>query len=206
MLTPSLSITDQLLISLSRKSIMMQAAALSLQLFVIAVALQCCLLPNRQAVAAQEQNDVAAAAAAATTQRYSAEPRHGGSLVPPPRGHSCMATSSRPVHRLKVEGKVFCLRLPRVLKNPPVDVTGTKKFVRTYNDTCGLYGVVFSTFVPAGAGPPPHVHFAGTYVLDTTDILPHQFSNSLSTTIAVRYNENLAGCGPSSGGHFTVAC
>jgi hypothetical protein len=47
------------------------------------------------------------------------------------------------------------------LKNPEVDVLGTKKFVRTYDDTCGLYGIVFSTFVPEKGGPPPHIHWAG---------------------------------------------
>lgn len=40
------------------------------------------------------------------------------------------------------------------------DVTGTKSFVRTYRDTCGLYSIVFSKEVPAGAGPMPHVHYA----------------------------------------------
>jgi len=51
--------------------------------------------------------------------------------------------------------------MPRYLKNPRTDVSGGSTFPRTFNDTCGLYGVTFHPFIPAGGGPDPHLHLAG---------------------------------------------
>ncbi|WIA38506.1 hypothetical protein OEZ86_001828 [Tetradesmus obliquus] len=77
----------------------------------------------------------------------------------PPR--ACVAKDDRAVRLITLaNGQTFCLRMPRYLKNPELDVLGKKKFARTFDDTCGLYGIVFSPFVPAGGGPPPHIHYA----------------------------------------------
>ena len=62
-----------------------------------------------------------------------------------------------PYHTLKTTPP-FCLPAPTQM-----DVLKDKKFVRTHNDTCGLYGIVLSIFLPKGAGPDPHVHAAGAY-------------------------------------------
>jgi hypothetical protein len=80
----------------------------------------------------------------------------------PRPGAPCIGTAERPARLITLSnGQTFCLRLPRFLKTPELDVLGTKKFARTYDDTCGLYGIVFSTFVKQGGGPPPHIHHAG---------------------------------------------
>jgi hypothetical protein len=74
----------------------------------------------------------------------------------------CIGTAERPARFITLSnGQTFCLRLPRLLKNPELDVLGSKKFARTYDDTCGLYSIVYSTFVGQGTGPPPHIHYAG---------------------------------------------
>eukprot|EP00775_Hariotina_reticulata_P009627 gene9627-9787_t len=96
-------------------------------------------------------------ASAASTAHF----KHGPGRYPPShKRQDCQERPGRPVHRLTVEGRVFCLRLPRLLKNPQLDVTGTKHYARTYNDTCGLYGIVYTLTSPPGFGPPPHVHYA----------------------------------------------
>lgn len=95
---------------------------------------------------------------------------------------SCEGTTARPVRKITLpSGEVFCLRLPRFLKNPELDVLGNKQFVRTWNDACGLYGIVFSPHVPARGGPPPHIHFAGnpTAVL-TLCLRPPQLEHDLA--------------------------
>lgn len=108
------------------------------------------LLAALQLALALAQTSVAQDAAA---QTFHHKPK-------PPR--KCIGTTERPVRQIKLpSGEIFCLRLPRFLKNPELDVLGTKKFVRTWGDTCGLYSIVFSTFVPQGAGPPAHIHYAG---------------------------------------------
>jgi hypothetical protein len=60
--------------------------------------------------------------------------------------------------RLNVgKNKYFTLRLPRAKPLPPGADGG---FTRTYNDTCGLFDILYSAKGPAGAGPPPHIHYA----------------------------------------------
>jgi hypothetical protein len=102
---------------------------------------------------------LACSAQAQDAQHLWNRPGHGKRPRP---GASCVGTTERPARLITLSsGHTFCLRLPRFLKNPEMDVLGTKKFARTYQDTCGLYGIVFSTFVKQGGGPPPHIHHAG---------------------------------------------
>lgn len=108
-------------------------------------------------VTAQEPPVISATSTASTAHFK------GGSVRYPPfhKRQDCQERPGRPVHRLSVAGREFCLRLPRLLKNPQLDVTGTKQFARTYNDTCGLYAIIYSMTNPPGFGPPTHVHYAG---------------------------------------------
>lgn len=72
-------------------------------------------------------------------------------------------TTERPVRTVRLpSGEIFCIRLPRLLPNPDVvpNTGGNKQYARTWNDTCGLYAILFSTFQAQGTGPPAHVHFA----------------------------------------------
>lgn len=69
-------------------------------------------------------------------------------------------TNERPVRTTKLpSGEIYCLRLPRLLSNPELAKDNSSTFVRTWNDTCGLYTVMLSPFIPEGEGPPPHIHF-----------------------------------------------
>ena len=54
-----------------------------------------------------------------------------------------------------------------LITNPPAgtDFSGGTTFPRTFNDTCGLYGVTFHPFVGAGGGPDPHLHLSGEQLL-----------------------------------------
>lgn len=66
------------------------------------------------------------------------------------------------------KGQKYNLRLPRLLANP---VTGgyDNTFVRTYNDTCGLYGIAMKKTLLIGKGADSHVHFADEeFFLPTT--------------------------------------
>lgn len=70
-------------------------------------------------------------------------------------------TTDRPIIPVKLaSGTTFCLRMPRYLKNPRTDYSGGTTFPRTYNDTCGLYGITFHPHVPEGGGPDPHLHLS----------------------------------------------
>jgi mannose-6-phosphate isomerase-like protein (cupin superfamily) len=52
--------------------------------------------------------------------------------------------------------RTFLLRMPTFL---PLPANSTGGFVRSFNDTCGLFDISYAASSKAGSGPPPHVHY-----------------------------------------------
>jgi hypothetical protein len=63
----------------------------------------------------------------------------------------CHAASDQPSSEYRAikkltlaNGSTFYLRLPRLLTNPEATYKKSGRFVRTFNDTCGLYSVIMN--------------------------------------------------------------
>lgn len=55
-------------------------------------------------------------------------------------------------------GKPFPLKLPRLNPLPPGNPATAVRL--RVNDTCGVFTLFHTVHQPAGAGPPPHLHYA----------------------------------------------